>query len=227
MKYQGLKTANLGEEITTTKDLVINNPVIKTDYAYVMGWDDYYAPAALYFMQSKGLIVATAFKPFSVNTNTGNKEFNYGSILVPVSKQKKNSQEVYDIIKEAQEKFNVPITSTNTGFNTTGIDLGSNNFRALKKPKTAVLIGNGVSSYEAGEVWHLLDQRMDMQLTHLEPTVLRRADLSRYTAIIITGGSYSDLDKDKLKNWVQAGGTLICTERKQKLYGPINYLLLK
>jgi hypothetical protein len=82
----------------------------------------------------------------------------------------------------------------------------------IQKPAVALITGAGVNPTDAGEVWHLLDQRMDMQLTHLEPSVLRRADLSRYTAIIMTGGSYSDLDKDKLKNWVQAGGTLIATE---------------
>ena len=212
IKYQGLKTANLGSEITTSEGLVINNPVIKSDYAYVMDWDDYYAPAALYFMQSKGLIVASAFKPFSVNTNAGNKEFNYGSILVPVSKQKKNSQEVYEIVKEAQEKFNVPITSTNTGFSTTGIDLGSNNFRALKKPKIALLIGNGVSSYEAGEVWHVLDTRIKMPITKIQMEDFKNAKLDKYNSLVMVSGSYQELDsinRQKLKDWTTKGNTLI------------------
>ena len=33
-----------------------------------------------------------------------------------------------------------------------------------------------------------------------------------YNTIIMVGGTYPDLNKDKLKTWVQAGGTLILTE---------------
>ena len=43
-------------------------------------------------MQSKGLKVASAFKPFTMITSNGEINFNYGSLLIPVSKQKKTSQ---------------------------------------------------------------------------------------------------------------------------------------
>ncbi len=219
MKYQGLKTVNLGTEITSTLDFINNSVVSKTDYAYIMDWDDYYAPAALYFMQSKGLIVAAAFKPFSVNTNTGSKNFNYGSILVPVSKQEKNSQEVYEIVKEAQEKFNVPVFSTSTGFSITGIDLGSNNFRVLKKPKAALLIGDGVSSYEAGEVWHLMDTRIKMPITKIQMNSYDSANLDKYNTLVMVSGSYKELDsirRQKLKDWTARGNTLITIATSSK-----------
>ena len=134
-----------------------------------MDWDDYYAPSALYYMQRKGLKVASAFKAFSSKTNLGVKDFGYGSIMIPVSKQQKLSEDkVYEIVRDAQKKFSVPIYSANTGFSVKGIDLGSNNFRTVKKPKVAMLVGDGVSSYEAGEVWHLLDTRTKMPITKLQ-----------------------------------------------------------
>jgi len=101
MKSKGLKSLNLGKEITTTQGVVTVSKVSKSEYAYILDWDDYNAPAALYFLQSKGLLVASAFKPFSIATSRGNRSFNYGSILIPVSKQKKNSIEVFDIVTEA------------------------------------------------------------------------------------------------------------------------------
>ena len=212
MKHKGLRSSNLGQEITSTENLTTVTKVSKTNYAYIMDWDDYYAPAALYYMQSKGLKVASAFKPFSSKTNTGNKSFNYGSIMIPVSKQSKSVDEVHEIVSKAQEKYNVPIYASNTGFSTTGIDLGSNNFRKIDKPKTALLIGNGISSYEAGEVWHLLDTRIDMPISKILMKNFTRAKLDKYNTMVMVSGSYQQLDSmqvKRLKNWTSKGNTLI------------------
>jgi hypothetical protein len=213
LKYRGLKSANLGEEITSTEFINKVTSVPKSDYAYIMDWDDYYAPSALYYMQSKGIIAASAFKPFSSKTNDGNKDFGYGSIMIPVSKQEKlSSEKVYEIVSEAQKKFNVPIYSANTGFSLKGIDLGSNNFRAVKKPKVAMLVGDGVSSYEAGEVWHLLDTRTEMPIVKIQTNGFRNGILYKYNTLVLVSGSYNSLDsiqRQHIKEWTNNGNTLI------------------
>jgi hypothetical protein len=49
-----------------------------------------------------------------------------------------------------------------------GSDLGSR-FVAVTKPSVAMIVGSvGVNATDAGEVWHLLDQRMNIPTTHLE-----------------------------------------------------------
>jgi len=212
MKYKGLKSVSLGQKISATENMVSVTPIPKSTYAYIMDWDDYYAPAALYYMQSKGLKVSSAFKPFSTNTNVGNKSFNYGSIMIPVSKQSKSSDDVYAIIKAAQNTYNVPIYVANSGFSTKGIDLGSNNFRTTKKPKAALLIGEGVSSYEAGEVWHLLDTRIDMPISKIRMQNLSRANLDKYNTMVMVSGGYNQIDSmqlKRLKDWTSRGNTLI------------------
>lgn len=219
LKYKGLKSVNLGEEVTSAEDLYTVVKVPRTDYAYILDWDDYYGPSAVYYMQSKGLKVASAFKPFSTNTNVGNKSFNYGAIMIPVSKQTKSSEEVYAIVKAAQEKFNVPIYIAESGFSTAGIDLGSNNFRALKKPKAAMLIGDGVSSYEAGEVWHLLDTRIHMPISKIQLRSFNNANLDKYNTLVMVSGSYNQLDsiqRQKIKGWTAKGNTLITIGRASK-----------
>jgi hypothetical protein len=75
-----------------------------------------------------------------------------------------------------------------------------------------MITGNGVNALDAGEIWHLLDQRFEIPVSHLEPYVFNRADLSRYNTLIMVSGEYNELNKEKLKSWVQAGGTLILTE---------------
>jgi hypothetical protein len=75
-----------------------------------------------------------------------------------------------------------------------------------------MLVGPGVNATDAGEVWHLLDQRMNIPAVHLEISMFNRVDIAKYNTLIMVGGSYNDLNKEKLKTWVQNGGILILTE---------------
>ncbi|REE80365.1 zinc carboxypeptidase [Lutibacter oceani] len=212
MPSKELKNVKLGEEITSTENMVITPKISKTSYAYLLDWDDYNAAAALYFMQSQGIKVTSAFKPFSIKTTEGLKKFNYGTIMIPVSKQKKSSDAVFEIVKNAKEKYNVPVYTVNSGFSNVGIDLGSRNQMAIEKPKVAMFIGEGVSSSEAGEVWHLLDTRIHMPITKIRMNNFNRASLEKYTTIVMVSGNYNNLDSlqiGKLKQWISNGNTLI------------------
>jgi len=212
MKSKGVTKVNLGQEITSVDQLGSAAAVAKSNYAYVMDWTDYNAPAALYYMQSEGITVSSAFKPFSVATQSGVQDFHYGSILIPVSKQKKDASEVYAIVKEAQQRYSVPMYAANTGFSSSGIDLGSGNFVALTQPKAALIIGDGVNSYEAGEVWHLLDTRVDMPITKIQSNLLDRVSLDPYNVLVMVSGRNSMVDsiqQKKIKEWVSKGNTLI------------------
>jgi hypothetical protein len=75
-----------------------------------------------------------------------------------------------------------------------------------------MIVGPGTNATDAGEVWHLLDQRMNIPTTHFEQSTFNRIDPAQYNTLIMVGGNYSDINKDKLKLWVQGGGTLILTE---------------
>ena len=75
-----------------------------------------------------------------------------------------------------------------------------------------MIVGPGVNATDAGEVWHLLDQRMNITATHLEISIFNRIELNKYNTIIMVGGSYTEMNKEKLKAWVQSGGVLILTE---------------
>ncbi len=213
MRYKGLSsTPNLGNEVTSTDELTKVQMVTKTDYAYLIDYDDYNAPALLAYLQREGLTVATAFKPFTAKTTSGNRDFNYGTLMLPVSRQEKTSEEVYRIVIAGQQQFQVPIYAANTGFSIKGIDLGSQNFQKVDTPKALMIIGDGTSSYEAGEIWHLLDTRVHMPITKVMSNNLNRVDLSKYNTVVMVSGSYGDLSKrfqENLTSWVSQGNTLI------------------
>ena len=50
MPYRGLKSSKLGEEVDENFSFISNPEVTKSDYAYIIDWDDYNAPAALYYI---------------------------------------------------------------------------------------------------------------------------------------------------------------------------------
>ena len=211
MKYRPVTSLNLGERITSTEDLASVIPIQKTDYAYIIDYDDYNATAVLNFLQTNGITVSSSFKPFTAKTTVGEKVLNYGALVVPVSLQKKSSEEVFKWVQKAQMKYQVPIFSVKTGYNAKGIDLGSRYVSPIAKPKAAMLIGNGVRSYEAGEVWHLLDTRVHMPITKIPMRNFNRVNFDKYNTLVMVSGRYNLTKKQQetIGAWVKKGNTLI------------------
>ncbi|WP_299106958.1 M14 family metallopeptidase [uncultured Tenacibaculum sp.] len=177
----------------------------RSSVGYLFSWNEYNTPKALNSILEKGLRAKVAMKQFK---NDGNS-YDYGAIFVPAQNQKLNANELFQFLERVAQENSIDIKGVSSGLNQ-GIDLGSRNFRAVKQPKVAMLVGRGITSYDAGEIWHLLDQRFKIKLTKLDVSYAARVDLSRYTTIIVPN-SYS-LDKkveQKLKTWVNNGGVLI------------------
>ncbi len=181
-------------------------------YAYLISWSEYNASKALYYLLSKGVVVKAAHKPVTIQSSGGVKEFGYGSLVIPVALQNIPADSLFAFVKQAAEKAAIEVYGTATGFSTDGIDLGSNNVKAVQKPRVAVIAGTGTNFEEVGQVWFLLNQHLDLPVTKLDVASVGRADLNRYNNIILVSGNYNGLDKNavaRLKNWVEEGGTLI------------------
>ena len=215
MSYQEIKKIPSHNSVVTEESNKIELVVFKeSNYAYVFSWDDYYAPALLHKLQQQNVIVKIATKKFTIQSNNKNESFDRGSLLISVGIQNKNSSEIFKIIKDASQEFQIQAYSATTGMSIKGNDLGSSNFKTANKPKVMMVVEGGVSSYEAGEVWHLFEQRMKMPITKMPEDILYRADLSKYNVIVLVSGSYYLLNKatrNKLKDWVNDGKTLITT----------------
>jgi 2-hydroxy-3-keto-5-methylthiopentenyl-1-phosphate phosphatase len=201
----------LSEKINTP--LILNNtPIVKSNYAYLVSNTDYNIHQFIYALQNEGVFVQTATRTFSTNINGENMNFGFGSIIISVQQQKVGADELYNIISKASVAANIKVHTVATGFSNAGIDLGSNYVKTLKKPEAAMIIGNGVAASEAGEIWHLLDQRLHMPITKIDILNFSRVRLERYNTLVMVSGAYNFLDKnsvDKIKAWVQNGNTLI------------------
>lgn len=187
----------------------------QSKYAYVFEWDEYYAPRALNRLLSAGVRAKVASKSFTGVTSGGTQKFDYGTVLVPLGPQSVDQEKIHKLMSEAAQKDGLTVYSVGTGLTPSGIDLGSGSFEDLEKPNVAILAGDGASSYEVGEAWHLLDQRYHMTPTLFPMDRLNYADVDRYNVIVMVNGNYDDLSKDaiqKIKQWTRNGGTLITTK---------------
>lgn len=183
----------------------------KSDYAYVFEYYNYYTPKVLYALLKSGIKAKVANEPFYHPTG---KRFERGAILIPVSIQKKSSEELHQMLSELSAQNALDMYSFETGLDYKGVSLGSPNFANIKKPKVAILVEGGASSYDAGEVWHLFDQRYDIDLSLLPLNIFNRTDLDRYNTIIMVNGNYSAISKqtqDKFKDWIRKGGTVVAS----------------
>ncbi len=178
---------------------------VKSKVGYLMSWNEYYAPKALNAILTKGLRAKVALKNFKNN----GMAYDYGTIFIPAQNQSLNAKELYEFLARVSEESHLQISGVSTGLNQ-GIDLGSNNFAAIKKQKVAMLVGDGIYGNDAGEIWHLFDQRFDMHITKLDMNYFNRIDISKYSTLIVPNSySMSKSTTNKLKNWVREGGTLI------------------
>ena len=191
----------------------------KSEYAYIFEPHDYYAQAAVYELLKKGLRVKTATRTFAIN----GENFDFGTYMVSVQNQSLDSDEIYKLLVEVSSKTGINVKSQSTGI-TDGIDLGSNNFEIVKEPKIGLIVGEGIRSYDAGEIWHLLDTRFNIPITKLDVSDLGYIDLSRYTHIILpdysegyqyqsTGGN---INKNQINDYIEDGGNLIAYRNSVK-----------
>ena len=184
----------------------------QSSLAYITSYTDYNATKALFALLSNGVVVKTAFKPFTANAGNEKKSFGYGSLIVPVAGQTISSDSLYRLITYIAQTASLSFTAVNTGFSAEGIDLGSSNIRSVKKPEVAVAFGQGVTAAEAGQIWQLLSQQLNLPVAKLDVQNFERFSLKRYNTLVLPGGSYAGWSKnvvDKIKAWVAEGGTLI------------------
>jgi hypothetical protein len=208
INYTPVSKVPRGTSLETLEGLIELKPLQKSKYAYTVNGQDYNIPSLLYDLQEQQVTVAAAFKPFGTNDK---ETFSYGSLVIPVTPQKMNADQLYEILVKAQKKHQIQIHQLDSGYSITGVDLGSGYIKSLKKPKALTFIGNGIRSYEAGEVWHLLDTRVHMPITKVRKEYFNRLDLDSYNSLVLVSGNYDWDEKtvDKIKTWVSKGNTII------------------
>jgi hypothetical protein len=204
---------SLGERVTETPQPRGLGSVPQSSYAYLLDWSDYYAPRALNYLLARGVYAEVGFSPFTARTNEGERAYPRGTISIPVQPQTRiDATRLHQLVLEAERRAGVRFQSVDGGYSLQGVDLGSNNFHALAEPRVAMIIGEGVAAGEAGQLWHLLDTKVDLPITKVDRRDFPRVDLANYDVLVLPSGDYSFISGsglDDLKRWVRGGGTVV------------------
>lgn len=198
----------MGEEITEARFPVGEVIGGKSSYAYVFEWYDYYAPRTLNKLLEKGIKVKVATQPFKTSDEI---TFENGSIIIPVSRQDIDADELFSIIETVSNEDGIRFHALTSGLQEKS-SLGSNSFKNLRLPKILLVTGEGINSSDAGEIWHLLDQRFGMNPNLVSMGTLNKISLDQYNTLILVDGKYhsmSPIPRDKINSWLVKGGTII------------------
>ena len=182
-------------------------------YAYAISWGEYNAPAVLQQLLEAGVKVRAATQPLVL---AGGVTLPRGSLVIARGLNSELAESFVELLGDAAEEHEVDVYSIETGLNWQGRDLGSTTYRTLKPVRPALLVDDQVQSYDAGEVWHLLDQRVGLPLVLARMRQFDQLALSRYTHLLMVDGNYERFSKEateQLRQWIKAGGTLVTTRR--------------
>ena len=190
------------------KGTVINhNPA----YGYLLDMRDDASIHALMDLFEREINIRVAKKPFKID----NREYKRGTLLI---RNVENDADFHRVVKEIAENKGVNFIGVNTALSQTGSDLGAGQFQLLAAPKIALLSGSGLSTTSFGALWYMLDFELQRPFSIIDYSRFSRVDLRKYNVLILpsTWGSHNNYKKiigkkdlDKIKKWVENGGTLI------------------
>ncbi|MDZ7720385.1 MAG: M14 family metallopeptidase [Balneolaceae bacterium] len=178
-------------------------------YAYILEWNSLNDARFLADITKKGVKSRFSKVDFVIDGNSYKK----GSLIITRNNNRQLGGSFDEIVVDAAEKYQRTIYGSPTGYVSSGSDIGSDNVEFIEKPQVALLIGEGTSSLNAGEIWHFFDQQIDYPATLIHTDHLMRADLNSFNVLILPSGYYTDVLTDqaieKISSWTSNGGTLI------------------
>lgn len=184
-------------------------PPAAAGVAYLVPWGSHAAAAATVALLAADVRVLGAGKRFT----QGGRVYPAGTAIVRVAEHQDRAA-LHATVTRVAAATASEVIATDTGWVEDGIALGSNDVKALKKPRVALVCDRPTDAYSAGWARYLLDQVYAVPLTLIRTHQLGRARLERFTTVVLPDGTgFGDAigkaGTERLKAWIDQGGTLI------------------
>ncbi len=180
--------------------------------AWAIPWNQLEAPALLQSLLSAGLRVRAAAKAFSAQSSSGLVSFGPGALVIQSGIQTADARQKGLELLNARALAGMDIYNLPGTLTAMGPDLGSKHFELIKPVNPLIIGGEGASAYGVGELWFLLDQRLNIATTMIEQQRLGEIDLWDYTHLLLADGQYDSLNdgmKSMVARWITDGGVLV------------------
>ena len=202
---RGVATEKLSEQLSPQpKELV------RSSVGYLVDWRDSATPKLLYQLFDTEVKIRVATRPLTANIKRqGVRSFGYGTLFVSPKLTEDFPEDALKILDSAAQ-VGLGVYSVESSTTPVGIDLGSRYFKVISKPNVLLASGAGTNAYRVGEIWHLLDTRVQMPVTRVGLERLVNVDLSNYTHLLLTDppkSSQEDL-ATKISSFVRSGGIM-------------------
>lgn len=179
-------------------------------YAYALDLRDFGAYRLVGALLADDLRLRAAFSPVAPAGEAGQPR--RGLVLVPVAGQPLDAQALHARIDALARELGVRVQAVHSGKSASGVDLGSDGLKPVRRPSVALVMGAGVSPPEIGAAWHAFDTALGLPSSKLEPVQLGEVPLERYTTIVLANGNYAGVPEaavEALRRWIAAGGSLV------------------
>ncbi|MVT09234.1 zinc carboxypeptidase [Chitinophaga sp. ysch24] len=211
----GLQTYALKQPLEPLKDSVgLGNTYLAAErpYAYLARWNSAKDVKFLAALLQQKIRVRYAEGSFTA----GGKTFSPGTLIITRAGNESIGAQFDNKVIALANTFKTGLDAVSTGFVEKGVDFGSEKVKFIRCPRVAVVMGDGISSLAAGEVWHFFEQQIGYPLTVVDEEQLGRINWKMLDVLILPDGNYKYLnDKEnagRLKDWISGGGKLIAMQ---------------
>ena len=173
-------------------------------YAWVLPGNGADAIRGLASLLKDGVTVRRADTGFSVDGQV----FAAGDFVIT----RRNNEGVTDMagaLARASQAAGTRAMAVTSGRVTSGYDFGSSHYDAIQAPRVATIVGPGVSSLSAGEIWHHFETKLDYPLSRVG--AIDELDLDNLDVVILPSGWYrmGEDERNAMADWVRSGGQLV------------------
>ena len=175
-------------------------------YGYVLTGDSDASVQAVIELLNQGCIVRVSEKDFQV----AGKAFSKGSFLLRIHE---NAEDLKACLSRIIQKTHAEVLPADTALSLESIDLGGQHFLLLAKPRIGLFMGRTVGTTSFGALWNYLDSQCRTRISTLDIDRITSLDLRNYNVLILPSGylrgSIRESGLNRLKLWIEGGGTLI------------------
>jgi hypothetical protein len=199
----GLKAYGVENEMSVSDFQPTMSPaeeLSSSAYAYLVRWEGMNSVHFLNQALSEGIVVRKHAKGFEQE----NTKYPAGSLIVLKSE---NSTDVAQKLQKLASSYRINISQTMSGMVDKGSDFGYSDVEIIGKPKIALLMGDQTNSLNTGEIWHFLENEMNLPLTLISASSVASTDMSEFSILFVPEGYYES--NPTITSWIEEGGKVI------------------
>jgi hypothetical protein len=180
-------------------------------YAYVLPGHQPASVAALYHLKARGHRAGVITRA----TRVGELDVPHGSVIVRLGQ---NEPSIHEDVRDLARRFGLDVAVARTGLSDSSLPaLGSGDWTFnARVPSIAILAEEPIQGYSFGWAWYTLDRQFEIPTTVIRTRSVATTPLDRFNVLVIpetqSGALVAMVGQagvDRIRRWVQEGGTLV------------------